>query len=99
MIFIMYNHLHIDYFSVMLLLLTKRNLLLQVSYAPPVIRVAPVVQPGTEERLAAVFAKNEELLASVFLSIAEPDNLCAQLVQYFQHRGWHVEQLELDQAT
>jgi hypothetical protein len=72
----------------------QKNMLLHVYYASPDIRVTPVAPSAAEERLAATYTRNEELLAKVFLSIAEQQDLPAHLVQYFRHRGWEVEELE-----
>lgn len=76
-----------------MLLLTKKYIRLQVYGDLPRVRILPLAQSREEERLVATIARNEELLAGVYLSIAGPHDQQKQLVNYFTHRGWQVQQV------
>ena len=91
MIFVMCNMLALCCIVAMLLLLTKRNVQLQVYYTPPNVQVLPLIAGEEEERLLSTIARNEELLLHTFLSDTELYNPSWQLPQYFEGKGWQVE--------
>lgn len=82
----------IGYFSLMLLL-TKKSIQLRVCCALTQVRITAIVRSPEEERLVSIIARNEELLAAFYLSIAGPQDQQQQQEKYFAHRGWQVEQV------
>lgn len=75
-----------------MLVVYKGNTILQVRCRAQSVSIAPLAREQDNLRLLSTIAKNEELLAQLFLnSLTDPDAV-AQLAAYFMQRGWQVKQ-------
>lgn len=72
-----------------MLLISKGHIALQVRYGTGAVWVHPA--GGKVSSLLATLARNEELLAQVYLTQQERRDPQAQLTDYFRQRGWEVK--------
>lgn len=72
-----------------MLLISKGHIALRVQYGAGAVWVQPVA--GKASSLLSTLARNEELLAQVYLIQQEPRDAREQLTDYFQQRGWEVK--------
>lgn len=71
-----------------MLLISKGHIALQVQCGTGAVWVQPA--GGKASSLLATLARNEELLAQVYLTQQERRDPHAQLSDYFRQRGWEV---------
>lgn len=74
-----------------MLLIYKGNTALQVQYAPQAVWIQPIVGEYDNKPLLSTLARNEELLAQVYLNHQPAGDTPAQLTEYFEQRGWQVK--------
>lgn len=72
----------------LMLLISKGHIDLQVQCSTGAVWVQPA--GGKPSSLLSTLARNEELLAQVYLSQQGRHDPRAQLTDYFQKRGWDV---------
>lgn len=75
-----------------MLVVYKGNTTLKVRCQDQSVTIAPVAGMHDNARLLATIAKNEELLAQLFLNNLNHPDAIAQLAAYFMQRGWQVKQ-------
>lgn len=74
-----------------MLIVSKGNTSLRVRCAEREVFVSPVVREHDNEQLLSTFARNEELLAQLFLYKHLNADPMALLATYFMQRGWQVK--------
>ena len=72
-----------------MLLISKGHINLQVQYGTGAVWVQPA--GGKASSLLSTLARNEELLAQVYLALQERSDTRVQLTDYFRQRGWEVK--------
>ena len=65
---------------------------MRVRCAEREVFVSPVVSEHDNEHLLSIYARNEELLAQLFLYKHLEADPMTQLAAYFMQRGWQVKE-------
>lgn len=74
-----------------MLLIYKENIALRVQCGEGAVWIQPVISEFDNRSLLTTLARNEELLAQVYLSHQDITDTPAQVADYFQKRGWTIK--------
>lgn len=74
-----------------MLLIYKENIALRVQCGEGAVWIQPMLSEFDNRSLLTTLARNEELLAQVYLSQQDITDTPSQVADYFQKRGWLVK--------
>lgn len=74
-----------------MLLIYKENIALRVQCGEGAVWIQPILSEYDNRSLLTTLARNEELLAQVYLSHQDITDTKAQVAEYFGKRGWQVK--------
>jgi hypothetical protein len=74
-----------------MLLIYKENIALRVQCAEGAVWIQPILSEFDNRSLLTTLARNEELLAQVYLSHQDITDTRTQVTHYFEQRGWLVK--------
>lgn len=81
-----------------MLLIYKENIALRVQCGERAVWIQPVAGEYDNRRLLDTMARNEELLAQVYLTSHDITDTPAQVAAYFQEKGWLVKEVAGNKA-
>lgn len=73
-----------------MLVIYKGNIVLKVALEGNTVRIQPVVGQFDNPQLLHTLARNEELLAQVYVSQLSTEEALRGMARYFEERGWLV---------
>lgn len=73
-----------------MLVIYKGNIVLKVAMDGSAVRIQPVVGRFDNPQLLHTLARNEELLAQVYVTHLSTEEALPGMARYFEQRGWLV---------